>query len=129
MGQRQRDPVSCLSWSQRLCSCTSKPFKCLLKKKKKKLWVTAEEAALCLMEIQKVSSGHMAKAICAAFRKDIIRNRTNWLHQQMAKSCTKARALSRAFLQLVRNRSWSSCGSSSLCTWISERVRELQCSH
>ena len=94
----------------------------------KKWWGTAEEAALCLVEIQKVSGGHMAKAICAALKKDIIRNTTDYLSKRPR--IAKARALSEAsFLQLVRNRNWSSCGSSSLCTWILERVRELQCSH
>lgn len=39
------------------------------------------------MEAEKVSSGHMGKAICAAFKTDIVRNTTNWLPQQMAKNC------------------------------------------
>lgn len=64
--------------------------------------------------------GDIAKTSCAAFKKDIIRNTTKWLPQQMAKGSQRA-----SFVQQVRTRNWSSCGSSSLCTRISESVREL----
>lgn len=127
MRQRQRDPVSCLSWRQSLCPCTSKP---------------------CKYQLPQINGGVLQKRKHSISWKQRKSPAATWARQSVQPSrqtssetqltgylskwprTAKARALSRIpFLQEVRNRNWSGCGSFSLCTRASERLRELQHSH